>query len=105
MPHWQPPVPVSSASQSHSFAFESTKTRWPKILTGVVDELSKLNGQLDVSSEKEKLKEGKDLIQKMSGMIYEIKTDKPILPLEGTLLIPLFDKASDVLILTKRKSA
>jgi len=83
MPHWTPPVPASCASQPHSFAYESTKTRWPKILTGIVDELSKLNGQLSVQEEKDKLKEGKELIEKLSGLIYEIKTDKPILPLEG----------------------
>ncbi|GAA5829737.1 hypothetical protein JCM5353_005213 [Sporobolomyces roseus] len=84
MPHWTPPVPASCASQPHSFAYESTKTRWPKILTGIVDELSKLNGQLSVQEEKDKLKEGKELIEKLSGLIYEIKTDKPILPLEDT---------------------
>jgi hypothetical protein len=81
MPHWIPPVEVSSASQgSKSFAYESTKTRWPKILTGVVDELSKLNNELSSSSKQEdieKLKEGKELIEKLSGLIYKIKTDKP----------------------------
>ncbi|GAA5999275.1 hypothetical protein JCM5350_004977 [Sporobolomyces pararoseus] len=89
MPHWNPPVPVSCASQgTSSFAYESTKTRWPKILTGIVDELSKLNGELSQSNEeevdKEKLKEGKELIEKLSGLIYEIKTDKPLKPLTDT---------------------
>ncbi|GAA5914596.1 damage-control phosphatase ARMT1 family protein [Sporobolomyces salmoneus] len=87
MPHWIPPVPVSSASQPYSFACESTKTRWPKILTGIVDELSKLNHQLsssDKEEDKDKVKEGKELIEKMSGLIYEIKTDKPLKPLEDT---------------------
>ncbi|GAA5959383.1 hypothetical protein JCM3765_006586 [Sporobolomyces pararoseus] len=93
MPHWNPPVPVSCASQgSKSFAYESTKTRWPKILTRIVDELSKLNGELSQSQSKEeeadddqeKLKEGKELIEKLSGLIYEIKTDKPLKPLIDT---------------------
>ncbi|GAA5885830.1 hypothetical protein JCM16303_000071, partial [Sporobolomyces ruberrimus] len=84
MPHWIPPVPVSCASQPHSFAYESTKTRWPKILTGVVDELSKLNNQLSKGEEVDKYKEGKQLIEKLSGLIYEIKTDKPLKPLQDT---------------------
>lgn len=56
-------------------------------MTGIVDELSKLNGELSQSGEgvdKEKLKEGKELIEKLSGLIYEIKTDKPLKPLTGT---------------------
>ncbi|GAA5931130.1 damage-control phosphatase ARMT1 family protein [Sporobolomyces koalae] len=85
MPHWIPPVPVSAASQPESFAYESTKTRWPKIITGIVDELSKINGQLSSSTEPgDKLKEGKQLIEKLSGLIYEIKTDKPLEPLQDT---------------------
>ncbi|GAA5847063.1 hypothetical protein JCM3766R1_000602 [Sporobolomyces carnicolor] len=84
MPHWTPPVPVSCASQRESFAFESTKTRWPKIITGIVDELSKLNGQLSTDAQAEQLKEGKGLIEKLSGLIYEIKTDKPLKPLADT---------------------
>ncbi|GAA6008339.1 hypothetical protein JCM11491_004440 [Sporobolomyces phaffii] len=87
MPHWTPPVPVSCASQPHSFAYESTKTRWPKILTGVVDELSKLNSALSRDSTAEgqaKLAEGKRVIERLSGLIYEIKTDKPLRPLADT---------------------
>ncbi|GAA6059403.1 hypothetical protein JCM10212_003635 [Sporobolomyces blumeae] len=87
MPHWTPPVPVSSASQRYSFAYESTHTRWPKILTGVVDELSKINGQLyeeDKRANEDKVREGKALIEKISQLIYEIKTDKVLEPLEPT---------------------
>lgn len=85
MPHWNPPVPVSCASQPESFAYESTKTRWPKILTGVVDELSKLNGELSSNDEnRDQVKEGKELIEKLSGLIYEIKTDKVLKPLQDS---------------------
>ncbi|GAA5875787.1 hypothetical protein JCM3774_006457 [Rhodotorula dairenensis] len=87
MPHWVPPVPLCSASQGEkSFAYESTVRRWPVILTGVVDELARLNGENEVGTEADKarLAEGKQLIQDISGLIYELRHDRTLAPLQAT---------------------
>ncbi|GJN93724.1 hypothetical protein Rhopal_006781-T1 [Rhodotorula paludigena] len=87
MPHWVPPVPLCSASQKESFAYESTVKRWPVILTGIVDELSRLNGELSSSQEaqaQDKVKEGKQLIHDIGGLIYEMRHDRELTPLEAT---------------------
>ncbi|KAK4330351.1 putative Damage-control phosphatase [Rhodotorula toruloides] len=86
MPSWTPPVPLCSASQKESFAFESTVKRWPIILTGVVDELNKIDGALSASTDDEqaKLAEGKQLINEISGLIYEMRHDRELSPLQAT---------------------
>ncbi|BGP43169.1 Hairy/enhancer-of-split with YRPW motif protein 2 [Rhodotorula kratochvilovae] len=87
MSRWTPPYPLCSASQKESFAYESTVKRWPIILTGVVDELSRLNGELFASKEEsdvEKVKEGKELIHAIGGLIYEMRHDRELVPLEST---------------------
>ncbi|GAA5967851.1 hypothetical protein JCM8115_000383 [Rhodotorula mucilaginosa] len=87
MPHWVPPVPLCSASQGEkSFAYESTVKRWPIILTGVVDELAKLNGENQSSTDEDKarLAEGKQLIQDISGLIYELRHDRVLSPIQAT---------------------
>ncbi|GAA5988957.1 hypothetical protein JCM11641_001254 [Rhodosporidiobolus odoratus] len=88
MPAWSPPVPVCSASQKESFAYESTVKRWPVILTGAVDEISKINGELTSSTEegaKEKMAEGKQLINDIGGIIYEMRHDRVLSPIKATL--------------------
>lgn len=60
---WTPPVAPCSASQRTSFAYESTVKRWPTILTGVIDELATLNGQLVADAHKDKLAQSKEIIQ------------------------------------------
>ncbi|BGP27397.1 duf89 domain protein [Rhodotorula toruloides] len=86
MPTWSAPVPLCSASQKESFAYESTVKRWPVILTGVVDELNKINGTLSGSTDDEqaKLAEGKQLINEISGLIYEMRHDRELSPLPPT---------------------
>ncbi|BGP57978.1 hypothetical protein JCM8202_001932 [Rhodotorula sphaerocarpa] len=87
MPHWTPPVPLCSASQGEkSFAYESTVKRWPVILTGIVDELASLNGSNSAGTEdeRERLAEGKQLIQDISGLIYEMRHDRVLTPIPAT---------------------
>lgn len=59
--------------------------RWPIILTGVVDELAKLNGENQASADEDKarLAEGKQLIQDISGLIYELRHDRVLSPIQG----------------------
>ncbi|BGP19757.1 hypothetical protein JCM10213_003603 [Rhodosporidiobolus nylandii] len=87
MPAWTPSVPLCSASQPESFAYESTVKRWPIILTGIIDELSQINGTLAHSQDKdeqEKEQEGKKLINEIGGLIYEMRHDRELVPLEDT---------------------
>ncbi|KAK4701394.1 damage-control phosphatase, subfamily III, partial [Phenoliferia sp. Uapishka_3] len=79
---WSPPVSLCSASQETSFAYESTVKRWPTILTGVIDQLATLNGNLLGEDDKDKLAESKEIIQSIAGLIYEMRHDRvlPALP-------------------------
>lgn len=56
--------------------------RWPTILTGIIDELARLNGGLLGEESKDKVKESKDLIGNLGGLIYEMRHDRelPLLP-------------------------
>ncbi|KAL7341247.1 DUF89 domain-containing protein [Rhodotorula toruloides] len=65
--------------------YEKVK-RWPIILTGVVDELNKINGTLSGSNDDEqaKMAEGKQLINDISGLIYEMRHDRDLSPLQAT---------------------
>lgn len=69
----------------------ATVKRWPIILTGVVDELNKINAALSGSSDDElaKLAEGKQLINEISGLIYEMRHDKGLSPLQGAFLLDI----------------
>ncbi|GAA5895554.1 hypothetical protein JCM6882_000338, partial [Rhodosporidiobolus microsporus] len=88
MPHWLPPYPLCSASQQESFAYESTVKRWPIILTGVVDEIARLNHDLTTASsasdeDREKVEEGKRIINQIGELVYEMRHDRELKPLEG----------------------
>ncbi|GAA6036170.1 hypothetical protein JCM8097_006813 [Rhodosporidiobolus ruineniae] len=87
MPAWTPRAELCSASQERSFARESTVKRWPIILTGIVDELAKINGDLVGSQDanaKDKEQEGKKLINQIGELIYEMRHDRALTPLEPT---------------------
>lgn len=73
------------ADPSDRYRYSSTVKRWPIILTGVVDELAKLNGENQASTEEDKarLAEGKQLIQDISGLIYELRHDRVLSPIQG----------------------
>ncbi|EFP78758.1 uncharacterized protein PGTG_04714 [Puccinia graminis f. sp. tritici CRL 75-36-700-3] len=87
----QPRVHPYSPSNKHSFAFQSVTTRWPKILTQVIDHLVDQNNQLldrlpsdpDSQSLKAKLTQGKAIISLISELKYEAARDKELSPLES----------------------
>jgi hypothetical protein len=82
----QPRVHPYSPSNKHSFAFQSVTTRWPKILTQVIDHLVDQNNQLldqlpsdpDSQSLKAKLTQGKAIISLISELKYEAARDKEL---------------------------
>ncbi|GAA6022458.1 hypothetical protein JCM10207_004400 [Rhodosporidiobolus poonsookiae] len=92
MTSWTPPYPLCSASQSYSFAYESTVKRWPIILTGIIDDIAKINGQLSPSpsnptptdDDKQKVDEGKKLIEEIGQLIYEMRHDRELSPIPDT---------------------
>ncbi|KAK4051470.1 Hairy/enhancer-of-split with YRPW motif protein 2 [Microbotryomycetes sp. JL221] len=84
-PSWTPPFEPSAAHQEHSFARESTISRWPQIITGIIDQMSKINNQ---EHDDARLREGKGLIQQLAQLIYEIKHDKPLPPLPTDTGLP-----------------
>ncbi|SCV73182.1 BQ2448_7107 [Microbotryum intermedium] len=85
---WKPSVELCSASQETSFAYESTVKRWPTILTGVIDELSKLNGHLLQPQDEAKLKESKALINEIAGLIYEMRHDRELSDIDASAGLP-----------------
>lgn len=68
-----------------SLHFPPSVKRWPVILTGIVDELASLNGSnpAGTDNERERLAEGKQLIQDISGLIYEMRHDRVLAPILG----------------------
>jgi hypothetical protein len=56
--------------------------RWPTILTGIIDELARINGSLLATEDADKVKESKELISKLAELIYEMRHDRelPLLP-------------------------
>ncbi|TNY24048.1 DUF89 domain-containing protein [Rhodotorula diobovata] len=66
--------------------YEKVK-RWPQILTTVIDELARINGELatsDKEDDKAKVSEGKGLIHDIGALIYEMRHDRELPPLEPT---------------------
>ncbi|GAA5863437.1 hypothetical protein JCM8547_006980 [Rhodosporidiobolus lusitaniae] len=88
MSSWTPPYPLCSASQKDiSFAYESTVKRWPIILTGVVDEVASVNHSLahsTSSEDQEKEREGKEVINRVGELIYEMRHDRELTPLDAS---------------------
>ncbi|KAK9376192.1 uncharacterized protein V1513DRAFT_439510 [Lipomyces chichibuensis] len=84
------PVPCSAppymTSDPNSFAYTSARSRWPVILTGIVDDLSRST----LESDGEKAEEGKVLIEKIDALKYDVEHDRKLLPLEDD---GLFDVA------------
>ncbi|KAK9483710.1 hypothetical protein V1527DRAFT_453882 [Lipomyces starkeyi] len=84
------PVPCSAppymTSDPDSFAYTSARSRWPVILTGIVDDLSRST----IESDGEKAEEGKVLIEKIGALKYDVEHDRTLPPLEDD---GLFDVA------------
>ncbi|KAK9237795.1 hypothetical protein V1525DRAFT_402952 [Lipomyces kononenkoae] len=65
-------------SDPNSFAYTSARSRWPVILTGIVDDLSRST----LESEGEIAEEGKLLIEKIGALQYDVEHDRALVPLE-----------------------
>ncbi|KAK9465681.1 hypothetical protein V1512DRAFT_277299 [Lipomyces arxii] len=72
------PVPPYSTGDKSSFAWSSARSRWPVILTGVIDDIARTTMKTDG----EEAAEGKILIEKFGMLKYEVEHDRELLPLE-----------------------
>lgn len=82
---WSQQYPPCSASDPTSFAYSSTVTRWPTIVTSIIDHLANLNGTTNLSEEgaKDKVEQGKEIIRELAGLIYEMRHDRALTDIKG----------------------
>ncbi|CAG8651490.1 17155_t:CDS:2, partial [Cetraspora pellucida] len=76
-----PPRPALIATDKDSFAYITTVERWPVIATKIVDDVYKSRHSLNLS-EVDKLKEGKEIIDSIGGLKYQMQRKKPLIPIE-----------------------
>ncbi|RIA84697.1 hypothetical protein C1645_783524 [Glomus cerebriforme] len=79
-----PPRPalIATDEKSSGFAFITTTYRWPIIVTKVIDDVYKTCHEIDPSKEPEKEKEGKDIIDSIALLKYEMQRKKSLTPIE-----------------------
>ncbi|ANB12557.1 hypothetical protein AWJ20_814 [Sugiyamaella lignohabitans] len=61
--------------------FASATTRWPAIVTGVIDDLHTSIGELDSSKQEDKIAEGKKILEQVVSLKHELQHDRSIEPL------------------------
>ncbi|KAK9354223.1 hypothetical protein V1523DRAFT_408666 [Lipomyces doorenjongii] len=83
------PAPPYVTSDPDSFAYTSARSRWPVILTGIVDDLSRST----LESDGEKAEEGKVLIEKIGALKYDVEHDRALPPLadDGLFDVALYN--------------
>ncbi|KZT69424.1 DUF89 domain-containing protein [Daedalea quercina L-15889] len=86
---YQAPYPPYDPTDKEGFSYETVVKRWPIILTGIIDNIYRVNHVLSVShseeaaneetlSAQEKIEEGKNLIEQISKLKYEMGRDRPL---------------------------
>ncbi|CAG8457765.1 5828_t:CDS:2 [Ambispora gerdemannii] len=92
-----PSRPALAATDKTSFAYTTTRDRWPVIITKVIDGLYQTYHSLNKEESETELefetkqKEAKAIIEEMGKIKYQLQRDKPLIPLED-------DGESDVLM-------
>ncbi|KAL1683960.1 hypothetical protein EV122DRAFT_286189 [Schizophyllum commune] len=87
------PPPPYDPTDKNGFSYKTVNTRWPVILTGIIDTLCNVNHELHVQASaantsedvvkqaKERISQGKSVIEKISKLKYEMARDKELEPL------------------------
>ncbi|KIK56194.1 hypothetical protein GYMLUDRAFT_47408 [Collybiopsis luxurians FD-317 M1] len=87
---FQPPYPPYDPTDKSGFSYETVVKRWPIILAGIVDQLSRENHQLHLRSQDDpsqkqtldaKITEGKAIIEKVSKLKYDMARDHVMEPI------------------------
>jgi damage-control phosphatase, subfamily III len=73
-----PPCPALKATDEKGFAFTTTTYRWPVIITKTIDDVYKTRHEIDPLKEPEKLKEGKDIMDSIALLKYEMQRKRPL---------------------------
>ncbi|CAG8454392.1 2030_t:CDS:2 [Ambispora leptoticha] len=83
-----PPRLALAATDKTSFAYPTTRDRWPVIITKIIDDiyrtynsLKKEENETDLEFET-KQKEAKSIIEEIGKIKYQLQRDKPLIPLE-----------------------
>lgn len=87
----------------NTISFETVVKRWPVILTGIIDTIYRVNHDLSLSSDpdlhnlgdvsvvdqdtRERIEEGKKMIEKLSKLKYEMGRDRPLQCVELSLFV------------------
>lgn len=87
-------ISIFMALTSCASSYETVVKRWPVILTGIIDTIYRTNHDLSLSSDpdmsklgdvsavdqetRERIEEGKRLIEKLSKLKYEMGRDRPL---------------------------
>ncbi|KAH6689746.1 hypothetical protein F5X68DRAFT_167320 [Plectosphaerella plurivora] len=71
-------VPYNTSDQT-SFASTSARERWPVIITQAIDDVYRTITQVD---DKEKETEGKQIVEKISKLKYEVQHDRALTPID-----------------------
>ncbi|EEH36150.1 DUF89 domain-containing protein [Paracoccidioides lutzii Pb01] len=84
-------TPPYHTADTSSFAYVSARDRWPVILTGAIDDLSRT--LFEVAND-DKRKEGKEIVGKLAELKYELQHDRKLTPLEddGEADIAVYNK-------------
>ncbi|KAF9556449.1 DUF89 domain-containing protein [Agrocybe pediades] len=99
------PYPPYDPTDKRGFSYQTVVSRWPIILTGVVDTMSKHCHTLCLERDGEgdegrkglldsKIQEGRGIIQKLSKLKYEMARDKPLekIPEDGEASVELYNE-------------
>ncbi|KAI0339174.1 DUF89 domain-containing protein [Trametopsis cervina] len=84
------PYPPYDPTDKSGFSYDTVVKRWPIILTGIIDTVYRVDHELsidlseahtgseEISTVKEKLEEGKIIIEKISKLKYDMARDRPL---------------------------
>lgn len=79
------PEPLSGKDEG-SFAYLTIRDRMPVILTKVIDLVHRRASAFSTENQQEQTEDSKVVLAKLSKLRYEIKTNKPLMPIEGDQL-------------------
>ncbi|KAJ2895872.1 uncharacterized protein MKZ38_006062 [Zalerion maritima] len=79
-----------TTADKDSFAYITTRDRWPVIITGAIDDVYRSVSR----TEGDKLEEGKEIVKQLTAMKYELQHDRKMVPLQddGQTDIALYNK-------------
>ncbi|KAK3370070.1 hypothetical protein B0H63DRAFT_486072 [Podospora didyma] len=92
---FEPKTPQYSTGDPTSFAYPTARSRWPVILTQIIDDAFK---SVSACDDAEKRNEGKKIVEELVNLKYEVQHDRALTPIRD-------DGAPDVAIYNKELAA